>query len=312
MSYVHLTTSERVKIETYLELGFSMRKIAQHLGRQPSTISRELKRNPSYNAINAGRRYEMQKKNCGARTLFSASLGSRILSKLRETWSPEQIARRLFHKQGPSYSTIYRWIYKGFIKSDLGVLRQKGKRQKPRETRGRFNIGLPISKRPSDVRGRETFGHWELDTVVSGRGQTKACVATFIERKSRFYIVLPMVDRSSHSMEHAIRTLYSSFPSGTFQTMTTDRGKEFSCHERIQDSLGIPMYFADPYSSWQRGSNENANGLLREFFPKGTNFGMINKTELDHALSRINNRPRKCLDWKTAYEVFSEEVLRLI
>ncbi|WP_075643193.1 IS30 family transposase [Exiguobacterium indicum] len=312
MSYVHLTTSERVKIETYLELGFSMRKIAQHLGRQPSTISHELKRNPSYNAINAGLRYEMQKKNCGARTLFSTSLGSCILSKLRETWSPEQIAGRLFHEQGPSYSTIYRWIYKGFIKSDLGVLRQKGKRQKPRETRGRFNIGLPISKRPSDVRGREPFGHWELDTVVSGRGQTKACVATFIERKSRFYIVLPMVDRSSHSMEHAIQTLYSSFPSGTFQTMTTDRGKEFSCHERIQDSLGIPMYFADPYSSWQRGSNENANGLLREFFPKGTNFGMINKTELDYALSRINNRPRKCLDWKTAYEVFSEEVLRLI
>lgn len=160
MSYVHLTTSERVKIETYLELGFSMRKIAQHLGRQPSTISRELKRNPSYNAINAGLRYEMQKKNCGARTLFSTSLGSCILSKLRETRSPEQIAGRLFHEQGPSYSTIYRWIYKGFIKSDLGVLRQKGKRQKPRETRGRFNIGLPISKRPSDVRGRETFGHW--------------------------------------------------------------------------------------------------------------------------------------------------------
>ena len=201
MSYVHLTTSERVKIETYLELGFSMRKIAQHLGPQPSTISRELKRNPSYNAINAG---------------------------------------RLFHEQEPSYSRIYRWIYKGFIKGDLGVLRQKGKRQKPRETRGRFNIGLPISKRPSDVRGRETFGHWELDTVVSGRGQTKACVATFIERKSRFYIALPMVDRSSHSMEHAIRTLYSSFPSGTFQTMTMDRGKEFSCHERIQDSHGYP------------------------------------------------------------------------
>lgn len=311
MSYVHLTTSERVKIETYLELGFSMRKIAQHLGRQPSTISRELKRNPSYNA-NAGRRYEMQKKNCGARTLFSASLGSRILTKLRETWSPEQIAGRLFHEQRPSYSTIYRQIYKGFINSDLGVLRQKGKRQKPRETRGRFNIGLPISKRPSDVRGRETFGHWELDTVVSGRGQAKACVATFIERKSRFYIVLPMVDRSSHSMEHAIRKLHGSFPPGTFQTMTTDRGKEFSCHERIQDSLGIPMYFADPYSSWQRGSNENANGLLREFFPKGTNFGRINSIELDHALSRINNRPRKCLDWKTAYEVFSEEVLRLI
>ncbi len=233
----------------------------------------------------------MKKKNCGTGTLFSASLVSHILSKLRETWSPEQIAGRLFHELGPSYSTIYRWVYKGFIKSDLGVLRQKGKRQKPRETRGRFNIGLSISKRPSVVRGRETFGHWELNTVVSGRGQTKARVATFIERKSRFYIVLPMVDRSSHSMEHAIRTLHAYFPSGTFQTMTTDCGKEFSCHERIQDSLGIPMYFADPYSSWQRGSNENANGLLREFFPKGTNFGMINSTELSQEHSEIILRP---------------------
>lgn len=304
MSYVHLTTSERVKIETYLELGFSIRKIAKHLGRQPSTISRELKRNPSYNAIKAGRRYEMQKKNCGAHTLFNDSIGSRILEKLQDTWSPEQIAGRLFREQGSSYRTIYRWIYAGRIRTGLHVLRQKGKRQKPRETRGRFNVGLSISKRPSDVRGRETFGHWELDTVVSGRGQAKACVATFVERKSRFYIVLPMVDRSSHSMEQAIRTLHATFPPGTFQTMTTDRGKEFSCHERIQDSLGTPMYFADPYSSWQRGSNENANGLLREFFPKGTSFGTVTSTELEHALSQINNRPRKCLGWRTAYEVF--------
>jgi len=97
-----------------------------------------------------------------------------------------------------------------------------------------------------------------------------------------------------------------------FLTMTTDLGKEFSCHERIRDFLGIPMYFADPYSSWKRGSNENDNGLLCESFSKGSNFGMINKTELDHALSRINNRLRKYLDWRTAFEFFSEEVLRLI
>ena len=312
MSYVHLTTSERVKIETYLELGFSVRKIAGRLGRQPSTISRELKRNPHYDASHANQRYVERKKKCGARTKFTFEKGVRILEKLQETWSPEQIAGRLFQEEGLSFKTIYRWIYTGLVEADSGLLRQKGKRQKPRETRGRFNVGLPISKRPSDVKGRQTFGHWELDTVVSGRGKSKACVATFVERKSRFYLAVPMEDRSAQSMESAIQVLHRYFPSGTFQTATTDRGKEFSCHERIRDTLGVPMYFADPYSSWQRGSNENANGLLREFFPKGTDFGKVSRSELAQALACINGRPRKCLNWKTAYEVFSEEVLHLI
>ena len=129
----------------------------------------------------------------------------------------------------------------GLVEADSGLLRQKGKRQKPRETRGRFNIGLSISKRPSDVKGRQTFGHWELDTVVSGRGKSKACVATFVERKSRFYLAVPMEDRSAASMESAIRALHLYFPPGTFKTATTDRGKEFSCHEPIREALGLPM-----------------------------------------------------------------------
>ena len=113
-------------------------------------------------------------------------------------------------------------------------------------------------------------------------------------------------------MEEAIHTVHAAFPEGTFRTATTDRGKEFSGHERIQASLGVPMYFADPYSSWQRGSNENANGLLREFFPKGTDFAQVGDGELADALAKINGRPRKCLDWKTAHEAFTEEVLSLI
>nr|WP_251133022.1 IS30 family transposase [Exiguobacterium sp. s95] len=177
---------------------------------------------------------------------------------------------------------------------------------------GRFNVGLPISKRPSDVKKRQTFGHWELDTVVSDRGTSKAFVATFVERKSRFYLVIPMENQCAQSLESAIQALLISFPFGTFQTATTNRGKEFSCHERIRDRLGLPMYFANPYSSWQHGSNENANGLLREFFPKGTDFGKVSRSEIAQALAWINGRPRKCLNWKTAYEVFTEEVLHLI
>ena len=169
MCYTHLTTTERVKIETYQELGMSIRSIARRLGRQPSTVSREIRRNPDYVAERA-------------------------------------------------------------------------------ETRGRINVGLPISKRPPEVRGRRTFGHWKLDTVVSGRGKSKACVATFIERKSRFYLALPIADRTAASMEGAIHAVHGAFPEGTFETATTDRGKEFSGHERIQASLGVPMYFAVPRS----------------------------------------------------------------
>ena len=253
MSYTHLTTTERVKIETYLELGMSIRSIARRLGRQPSTVSREIRRNPGYTAERAQERYAKAKRNCGAKTKLDDMMRRTIIEKLRATWSPEQIVGRLFDGK-IAFSTIYRWIYSGLIDVPVTVLRQKGKRQKPMETRGRFNVGLSIAKRPREVRTRETFGHWELDTVVSGRGKSRACVATFIERKSRFYLALPIADRSAASMEEAIHTVHAAFPAGTFKTATTDRGKEFSCHERVRATLGVPMYFADPYSSWQRGS----------------------------------------------------------
>ncbi|WP_251030760.1 IS30 family transposase, partial [Exiguobacterium sp. s140] len=140
-----------------------------------------------------------------------------IVEKLRATWSPEQIVGRLYTGI-IAFSTIYRWIYAGRIDVPQTVLRQKGKRQNPTETRGRINIGLPISKRPPEVKERRTFGHWELDTVVSGRGKSKACVATFIERKSRFYLVLPIADRTAASMEGAIHAVNGAFPEGTFET----------------------------------------------------------------------------------------------
>ena len=311
MSYIHLTTAERVKIETYLELGMSIRSIARRLGRQPSTVSREIRRNPGYESGRAQERYVKMKANCGAKTKLDEATRQTVIEKLRATWSPEQIVGRLFDGR-IAFSTIYRWIYSGQIDVPATVLRQKGKRRKPVETRGRFNVGLSIAKRPRDVRTRETFGHWELDTVVSGRGKSKACIATFVERKSRLYLALPIADRSAASMEGAIHAVHGSFPEGAFKTATTDRGKEFSCHERIRVSLGVPLYFADPYASWQRGSNENANGLLREFFPKGTDFAGVGDAELTDALAKINGRPRKCLGWRTAHEAFNDEVLRLI
>ena len=158
MSYTHLTTAERVKIETYLELGMSIRSIARRLGRQPSTVSREIRRNPGYTAERAQERYAKAKSNCGAKTKLDDTMRQTIIEKLRATWSPEQIVGRLFDGK-IAFSTIYRWIYAGLIDVPATALRQKGKRQKPVGTRGRFNIGLSIAKRPREVRTRKTFGH---------------------------------------------------------------------------------------------------------------------------------------------------------
>jgi len=311
MSYTHLTISERVKIETYLELDYPIRKIAKLLNRQPSTISREIKRHAGSTADEAQVRYHQNKSNCGAKSKCTPEVKEAVQEKLWDTWSPEQIVGRLYQGQ-LSFKTIYRWIYEGFLEVPITVLRQKGKRQKPRETRGRFNIGTPISKRPKEVRKREIFGHWELDTVVSGRGKAKGCVATFIERMTRWYVGFLIPDRSAQSMERAVRLLHSKLPKGAIKTATTDRGKEFSCYKVLEKDLKIDVYFADAYSSWQRRSNENGNGLLREFFPKQTNFEKVSPEELTESLNYINNRPRKCLGWKTANEAFNEQLLHLI
>jgi IS30 family transposase len=135
------------------------------------------------------------------------------------------------------------------------------------ETRGRFNIGTSIDQRPKEVKKRTTFGHWELDTMVSSRGKSKGCLATFAERKTRMYLAVKMDSRSSSSMETAILRMVNKYPLGVFRTSTVDRGKEFACYSNIEEQVDMAVYFADPYASWQRGTNENANGLLRDFFP---------------------------------------------
>jgi IS30 family transposase len=143
------------------------------------------------------------------------------------------------------------------------------------ETRGKLHIGKSIANRPKEVRKRERFGDWELDTVVSSRGKSKGCFATFAERKTRRYLAVKIPDQTASSTEQAFGLLSTHFPKGTFQTATVDRGKEFACYEALEKHFGVEVYFADPYSSWQRGTNENANGLLREFFPKGTDLAKV-------------------------------------
>jgi transposase, IS30 family len=313
MSYKHLTTFERSRIEILSQLGYSTRQIARQLNRHHATIARELKRHSldHYQAELAQKSYENRRLNGCPKGKKSEDLTEVIEHYLSLTWSPEQIANTVLKNQ-LCFKTIYRWLYdKTLNQGKLGVLRQKGKRRHPKDKRGRFNIGETIHQRPKDIKNRLSFGHWELDTIVSGRGKSKGCFATFVERKTRIYWAIKIKDRSSAEMLRAIKELQPVFPSETFKTFTVDRGKEFACHVKVKEDLKIPMYFADPYSSWQRGSNENANGLLREFFPKKTDLAQVSEEELTRALYLINNRPRKCLKWKSSFEAFYEELSHL-
>lgn len=315
MDYKHLTTFERGSIEVLHYQGYTVREIGKQLNRHHSTIARELERNGTDNYCSeaAQTAYHYRRQSSKPKGKYTHDLAAKIEEALGITWSPEQIANTITTGK-LTFKTIYRWLYSGLLtSSDVQVLRQKGKRHKPTEKRGKFTVGKSIDQRPDEVENRKTFGHWEVDTVVSSRGKSKGCFATFIERKSRLYTALKMPDRTSDSMEKAIKQLYLVLPQNAFKTATVDRGKEFACYKNIEneDEIDLPIFFAAPYSSWQRGSNENANGLLREFYPKKTDLAMVDEKELINNLFLLNSRPRKCLGWESPIQCFLHEVSHL-
>lgn len=308
MSYKHLSINERIKIEVLNKEGYSARKIAIIIGFHHSTVSREIKRcSTFYSAERAHIHSKSFSKNKGRKTKMTSFLKFLIEDRINKSWSPEQIVGRYF--QGViSFKTIYNWIYLNLLNIDLNALRFKGKSRYPKENRGKFNVGKSISNRPIQVKERSEFGHWELDTVVSSRGKSKGCLATFAEMKTRMYLAVKMNDRSKNSMNEAIKKLIASFPKNTFKSFTSDRGKEFACYKEVEEKLKINFYFADPYSAWQRGTNENSNGLLREYYPKKTDLAKIDEIELMNVLYEINSRPRKCLGFKSNFEAFLYEM----
>lgn len=312
MSHHHFTPFERGKIEELHNIGYTTRKIAARLGYHHSSIARELKRFSSsqgYKAEEAQQDYQQKRLNSKPRGKWNEALSTAVAEKLKATWSPEQISYT--ETSGKlSFKTIYNWLYAGRLQGlTVDVLRRKGKKRTCKNL-AFYARGTSIRKRPQEVYGREAFGHWELDTVVSPRG-LKGCFATFVERKTRFYTAIPIPDRTAPSMEAAIKHLYGLLPEGTFKSATTDRGGEFACYDAIYQDLGLTLYFADPYCPHQRGSNEYGNGLLREFFPKGTDLASVPLRELASSLLLINNRPRKCLDWNSPFLLFLRELSRL-
>lgn len=319
MNYQHITIEERACIYQFNQLGMSMREISRALNRNVSTISRELKRNNcgykyKYLAHIAHKKYIQRRKNSHRKTILKLEVKKYIEEKIMINWSPEQLINYKDNKPNnmPSLSTIYRWINLGYIiNGDKTKLRRKGKFKRPAETRGRFNIGKTIKKRPKEIYKRKDYGHWEADTVVSGKFsnhelKSKCCFVTLAERKSRLYLVKHIKDRKDETVTNAIIELLSVYPKELVKTITCDRGKEFAGWKRIEESLNCSMYFADPYCAWQKGTNENSNGLLREYYPKGMDLSKTNNEEVKQKLELLNNRPRKCIDYKTPNEMIAE------
>ena len=322
MNYYHLNIEERTVISQMKKSGISIREIANQIGRSPSTISRELKRNSYrtgnnyaislYNPATAHRKYLSNKEKCGRKVIFDSTIIEYIKSKIELHWSPEQVANRTISEVNvPSVSTIYRMIHQHRLgKIEMINLRRKGHFKRPAETRGKFNDGgRTIRKRDKSVYKRNELGHWEGDTVESGRNdhkrKSKYCFVTLAERKSRKYIAIKVPDRTAASVTPAIISALKDLPGELVKTITFDRGKEFSGYEEIEKELNCKTYFCDPYCAWQKGTNENTNGLLREFYPKGMDISEVDEDDLAYNLDLINNRPRKCLGYLTPNEVIN-------
>lgn len=317
MNYTHLSIEERCCLRKYYNEGNSLRKIAELMGRNVSTISREIMRNktymnckPAYYPHTAQKKSNLRKSYCHRGMFWDETTLEYINEKLRSTWSPEQISCTPCEIRMPSFKTIYRWIYQGYLANgNAKVLRRKGKSMNGKETRVKLlNKGKSIRKRDKSVYKRKEFGHWEIDTVVSGLGKSKACFVTLAERKTRYYIAIKVENRTAQVVKNATIKALQGYPEGAVKTITTDNGSEFAKWQEIEDELKTNVYFADPYCTWQKGTNENLNGLLREFYPKGRNLARVSAKTLAQNVAKINNRPKKVLNYKTPADLFEQEL----
>ena len=316
MSYSHFTIEERINIKHLLAKGVSIRQIANELGRSPSSVSREIARNSTepnqygekYRVQMADKLYKKRVSKAHNIVQFPLEVIQIIEQRIKETWSPEQIAA-FYKDQGfPCHKTIYKWINEGtIINGNRKLLRRKGKGGWY-ETRGKFNKGKSIRKRDKRIYKRADYGHWELDTVVSGLGKSKACFITLVERKSRFYKAIKSPNRHADVVARLITDYLKRFPPELVKTITTDNGAEFADWRTMEKELNCEVYFCDTFCAWQKGSNENSNGLLREFFPKGYNLSRYTQAYIDKKVNLINNRPRKCNNWISPSKLMSEAI----
>jgi IS30 family transposase len=319
-----LTLAEREEISRGLASRESVRCVAERLGRAPSTISREIRRHGGaahYRATDADQdawRRARRPKVCRLRQY--PRLRRAVAAKLGADWSPEQIAAWLVrtYPDEPvmrvSHETIYRTLYvqaRGALKKELvrHLRRQRPfRRRRPSRAghgQGQIVGAVSIAERPPAVADRAVPGHWEGDLLA---GTKRSQIATLVERQSRFVMLVRLSGADAVSVERALRRRVRRLPTGLMQSLTWDRGAEMARHRRFTVATDVQVYFCDPQSPWQRGSNENTNGLLRQYFPKGADLSNVTQRQLDVIARKLNTRPRHTLNWKTPAEVLAATV----
>jgi transposase, IS30 family len=314
---------ERERISRGLAAGESIRLIAGELGRAPSTISREVNRcggRRRYRALAAERKaLERSRRPKSTKLARCPRLRAAVQAGLERRWSPEQISARL-RSEHPydeemriSHETIYRALYvqsRGELRRQLaGQLRTGRRRRRPRGSgrcdQGRIKDMIPLAERPPEADERAVPGHWEGDLLV-GAGNRSA-IATLVERRTRYVLLAQLGrDRTTSHVTGALAERIAELPSHLVRSLTWDQGKELAAHARFSADTGVEVYFCDPHSPWQRGSNENTNGLLRQYLPKRTDLAARSQVELDQIAAELNGRPRKTLDWATPAEKMAE------
>lgn len=321
--YTRLSAEEREEISRGIWAEESFSTIANRLNRSPSTVTREVwsqvnRKVHAYHAVPAHQAALDRRKSKGRKRKLETheQLQAYVHDKLRCEWSPEEIAQRL-HMDYPqdqtmrvSHETIYQYLYclpRGALKKELmRGLRQERKRRLSRAAvhsrKQRIEDLISISERPKEAEGRTVPGHWEGDLIV-GKGHASA-LGTLVERTTRLTLLVPLTNKDAVSVNQAFARAFMRIPQHMKKTLTYDRGCEMAKHKLFTTETQIQVYFADPYSPWQRGTNENTNGLIRQYFPKGTDFRQVTLRQIQQAEERLNTRPRKALGFYTPSEQF--------
>ncbi len=326
MPYHHCTSKDRDRLQLILAQGISIKEIANELGKHHSTLYREIKRNRCNGEYISGEAHKLaverrfKTKTCPK--MENVEIMKIVRKRLIAFDSPEQISGwlALCYPDDPamqvSTETIYRYIYDKIRQGDNKLrhsLRhshiKRRKRLSGKDKRGIIPDRTMIDQRPHEVKMKETYGHWEGDTM-EGAGKS-GYIATFVERKMKILLAYPIPHKTAECLNHAAQLVFRNIPAHLKKTLTVDNGKEFARHKELAQKIHMQIFFAHPYHSWERGLNEHTNGLLRQYFPKSRNLLNLNPRKLAKAVEALNNRPRKCLGYRTPAEVFSGQKFAL-
>jgi IS30 family transposase len=324
-SRLALTLAEREEISRAVAAGHSIRSIAALLGRAPSTISREIQRNGGQECYRASQAdqaaWDKAQRPKPCKLVKNRSLASVVAGKLQSQWSPEQIAgwlKRTYpddETHQVSHETIYRSLFiqaRGALKQELlqhlrrtRVMRRSRHHTQKTDNHGRITDAVSISERPATTEDRALPGHWEGDLLFGNRNSQ---IATLVERHTRYVMLVKVAGKDTETVINALIKNARKLPQELYKSLTWDRGKEMAAHKRFTLATDIKVYFCDPHSPWQRGTNENTNGLLRQYFPKGNDLSGHSQAKLNAVARKLNDRPRKTLNYETPAERFSQSV----